>query len=189
MSSQWNLCLHWANKYYLYANNDSVIILLQQSQLSLWVHTNPPHSFAKWCCTKLVCAWDVWKVAYTATKVWLAIKTSIMSSISSLLNAPSASSVTTALARGSCGSIGGGFGTLWVFGALFILKTSTMLARELATSDTPWPAETWCDLDAWLVEGLALLVHLHLVGGSDGDGELTLMPKLLSSLLLDVLSE
>ena len=33
-------------KYYLYANNDSVI-LLQQSQLSLQVHINPPHSFAK----------------------------------------------------------------------------------------------------------------------------------------------
>ena len=189
MSSQWNLCSHWANKYYLYANNDSVIILLQQSQLSLWAHTDPPHSFAKWCCTKLVQAWDVWRVAYTATKVWLAIKTSIMSSISLSLNAPSASSVMTALARRSCGSIGGGVGALWVFGALFILKTLTMLARELAISDIPWPAETWCDLDAWLMKGLALLVCLCLIGGSNGDGELMLMPKLLSLLLLDMLSE
>ena len=189
MSSQWNLCSHWANKYYLYVNNDSVIILLQQSQLSLWVHTNPPCSFTKWHCTKLVHAWDVWRVAYTATKVWLAIKTSIMSSILSSLNAPSASSVMTALVRGSCRSVRGGVGALWVFGALFVLKTLTMLARELAISDIPWPAETWHDLNAWLVEGLALLVCLHLVGGSDGDGKLMLMPKLLSSSLLDMSSK
>ena len=148
MSSQQNLCLHWANKYDLYVKNDSVIILLQQSQLSLQVHTDPPCSFAKWCCTKFICTWDVWRVAYTAAKVWLAMKTSIMSSILLLLNAPSASSVTTALMRGSCRSIRGRDWHPLGLRHPFCLKDLDHagkrighLGHPLTSRDTMWP---WC---------------------------------------------
>src|ERR1700677_1855123 len=62
----------------------------------------------------------------------------VITSLSS--KAASASRITIDLPRGSCGSLGGGVGAFGVFGALFFLIGAlTMLARDVAISDTPSP--------------------------------------------------
>ena len=81
----------------------------------------------------------------------------------------------------------GGVWALGVFGALFFLMAFTMLVRDVAILNIPCLAETQRDFGVLLVEGPALLVHLHLVGGGDGDGKLVSMPRSLSLLLLNAI--